>query len=81
MPLINLTALALGIIYLQKGFKEDHLGIVNFGLLIITILITCRFFDTDLSFILRGLLFVGLGAGFFLTNYYLLKKRKAHENP
>jgi uncharacterized membrane protein len=79
VPLVNLTALVLGIIYLQKGFKEDHLGIVNFGLLIITILITCRFFDTDLSFILRGLLFVGLGAGFFLTNYYLLKKRKAHE--
>jgi hypothetical protein len=80
VPLINLAALALGIFYLQEGFKEDHLGIVNFGLLIITILITCRFFDTDLSFILRGLLFVGLGTGFFMTNYYLLKKRKTHEN-
>jgi hypothetical protein len=45
-------------------------------LLIITALIACRFFDTDFSFVVRGLVFIGVGVGFFATNYYMIKKRK-----
>ncbi|HBF19134.1 MAG TPA: DUF2157 domain-containing protein, partial [Cryomorphaceae bacterium] len=48
-------------------------------LLIISILAICRFFDRDLSFVARGILFVSVGVGFFLVNYYTLKKRR-HEN-
>jgi hypothetical protein len=61
------------------GAKKDHLGVLNYGLLIIMVLAVCRFFDTDLSFIIRGLLFVSVGIGFFATNYWMLKKRKANE--
>jgi hypothetical protein len=43
------------------------------------VLAVCRFFDTDLSFIIRGLLFVTVGIGFFATNYWMIKKRKANE--
>jgi uncharacterized membrane protein len=74
--LVNMSLLGLGILNLWKGIKTDHLGILNFGLIIITILIVCRFFDVDLSFIFRGLLFILVGLGFFFTNYSLLKKRK-----
>ncbi|WP_435623525.1 DUF2157 domain-containing protein [Flagellimonas sp.] len=74
--LINIYVLALGLLTIREGAKQNHLGILNFGLVIITVLIACRFFDTDLSFVARGILFVSVGAGFFLTNYWMLQKRK-----
>jgi uncharacterized membrane protein len=75
--LSNITILSIGIYNLWLGIKNDHLGILNFGLLIITCLIICRFFDSDLSFITRGILFILVGIGFFVANYQLIKKRKA----
>ncbi len=77
--IINILLLALGILTIIDGAKQDHLGILNFGLLIITALVVCRFFDTNLSFVIRGLLFISVGFGFFMTNYCMLKKRKTHE--
>jgi hypothetical protein len=77
--MINLLVFAIGILTIRNGAKQDHLGVLNFGLLIIAALIGCRFFDTDLSFILRGILFISVGFGFFMTNYLMLKKRKTNE--
>ena len=74
--LVNLLILLLAVHTIQDGAKRNHLGILNYGLLIITALIGCRFFDTDFSFILRGLLFIGIGIGFFIANYYVIKKRR-----
>ena len=74
--LINLLVFIIGILTIKKGNTLNHLGILNYGLLLVTILVICRFFDTDLSFVLRGLLFVGVGTGFFVANYLMLKKRK-----
>lgn len=74
--LVNLIVLALGILIVRKGAILDHLGILNFGLLIIATLVTCRFFDSDLNFIVRGILFLIVGLGFFLSNVLMLKKRK-----
>jgi len=75
----NAIVLALGILEIKRGNQLNNLRILNFGLLIITILITCRFFDTDFSFIIRGVLFISLGLSFFLTNYLMLKKRNRNE--
>lgn len=77
--LMNIYVFAVGIITIKNGANRDNLALMNFGLLIITILVICRFFDTDLSFVTRGLLFLGVGVGFFLTNYWMLKKRKKNE--
>jgi len=79
LVLINVLVFVIGIFKIIEGVKKNHLGIVNYGLLIITALIVCRFFDTDLSFIFRGILFVLVGVGFFLTNYRMLKKRKTND--
>jgi len=76
--LINFCVLALGILTIRNGAQQNHLGIMNFGLLIITALVTCRFFDTDLSFVIRGIMFLAVGTGFFSLNYWLLKKRTNH---
>jgi hypothetical protein len=71
--------LGIGILTLRSGSQKEHLGLMNAGLLIIAILIICRFSDTNMSFVVRGVLFVLLGIGFFLANYRLLKKRKSEE--
>ncbi|MFT4806107.1 MAG: hypothetical protein ACI9YE_003338, partial [Psychroserpens sp.] len=74
---VNLTVLALGVMTIKIGTDKFHFGVLNYGLLIITALITCRFFDTNMSFVIRGLLFICIGLGFFLTNYIMLKKQKS----
>lgn len=77
--LINIYVLVIGIVTMRNGAREDHLGLLNYGLLIISILAVCRFFDRDLSFVARGIMFVSVGIGFFLVNYYTLKRRRNEE--
>jgi uncharacterized membrane protein len=74
--LTNLLILLFAIYTIRDGAQRNHLGILNYGLMIITGLIFCRFFDTDFSFVVRGLLFIGVGIGFFAANYYMIQKRK-----
>ncbi len=77
--LVNLLVLLIGVLTIRRGAKENHLGILNYGLLIMMTLSVCKFFDSDLSFVTRGLLFVTAGIGFFVANYRMLKRRKEHE--
>lgn len=76
--LINVVILAVSILTIIEGAKKEHLGILNFGLAIITLWIIIRFLNTDLSFIIRGLLLITIGVGFFTANYLMLKKRKTN---
>ncbi|AUC83589.1 DUF2157 domain-containing protein [Lacinutrix sp. Bg11-31] len=75
----NVLLLVLGINAIKIGVDKMHFGVLNYGLIIITALIFCRFFDTNMSFVIRGLLFVIVGIGFFATNYVMLKKQKSKE--
>ena len=75
--LCNILLLVIGLYYIKIGVIRTHFGLLNYGLLIVSITIICRFFDTDMSFVFRGLVFVLVGLGFFLTNYIMLKKGKA----
>lgn len=73
--LINVLLLAIGVSTIRTGASYDHLGVLNLGMLVITALIICRFFDTNISFVVRGILFVSVGVGFFLANHFMLKRR------
>jgi hypothetical protein len=75
--LTNLTILALGVYTIREGAIANRLWHMNYGMLILSLLIICRFFDTDIPFVFRGVLFIGIGAGFFGMNYYVMRKRKA----
>lgn len=77
--MINVLVLSISILTIRDGAKKNRLGVMNYGLLIITALIICRFFDIQISFVLRGLLFVLVGVGFFLCNYRMLKRRKTSD--
>ncbi len=74
--LMNMLVLTLGISAIKIGADKFNFGILNYGLLIISVLIACRFFDTAMSFVIRGILFVLVGAGFFVTNYIMLKRQQ-----
>ena len=79
---INLILLTLGLLTIKRGASNDNLGLMNYGLLIITGLITCRFFDGDITYVLRGIMFLIVGLGFFGTNFWMLNLRanKARNN-
>ncbi|MFK7982273.1 MAG: DUF2157 domain-containing protein [Saprospiraceae bacterium] len=76
MILSNLFVLSIGVFYIYRGNELNRLGILNLGMLILAALIMCRFFDLELSFVTRGVLFVLVGIGFFITNYQLIKRRE-----
>ena len=68
------AALALGTII--RGFRHDRPGTLNAGMVIATALIVARFFDSDLSFVVRGVVFILIGTGFLAMNWILVKRRK-----
>lgn len=74
--IINSTLLAIGIATIVRGVKQDNLPATNFGMAIISVLILCRFLDSDLSFIIRGIGFIAVGIGFLASNYFLMRKNK-----
>ncbi len=75
MVLVNILVFIIGFAEFYKGATEDHLGILNYGLLIISVLIVLRFFDIDFSYITRGIIFILIGAAFLLVNYWMLRER------
>ena len=77
----NLLVLMIGIMTIREGARQYNLGILNYGLLIVTALVICRFFDTDIPFVFKGILFVCVGVGFFFANYWMLKKKKTEPVP
>ena len=72
----NLWLLAVGSLNLAAGIRELRLGLANRGLFAIAALILARFFDTDLSFLVRGLAFVALGIACFALNVELMRRLK-----
>ena len=76
---VNLVIFILGIFLLREGSRISHLGVLNMGMLVIALLVTCRSFDTDLTFVFKGTLFVLVGIGFFAVNWLMIKKRNANE--
>ncbi|HKH63417.1 MAG TPA: DUF2157 domain-containing protein [Flavitalea sp.] len=82
VPLIGLLITngwipVIALFFIRRGAIRDHLGILNFGLLVIASLALLRFFDDSIGFIWRGLFFLTTGISFFLANYLLLKKRRS----
>lgn len=77
--LTNSIILFLGVHTIVKGLKINSLGILNLGMIIMAALIVCRFFDSEITFLARGILFVFVGICFFFSNYWMLRRRR-YEN-
>ena len=75
--IFNVIGLIMGLSFVLEGNRKNHLGILNIGLLMILILIFSRAMDLDMNNAWKGVVFVMLGLGFFLANYFMIKKRKS----
>ncbi|MEP7015214.1 MAG: DUF2157 domain-containing protein [Verrucomicrobiota bacterium] len=73
--LFDVYAFALGVEILVRGIRANSIARANFGLLVIAALAISRFFDTDLSFVIRGVGFIIVGVGFLVANVIFFKKR------
>ena len=79
MLLCNVYALALGLATLIYGIRNMKIGTVNGGMGILAVLIVLRFFDEDFSFIVKGIVFILLGAGFLAANLILVHRMRVEE--
>jgi uncharacterized membrane protein len=77
LPLVAFNAylLVLGVSLLYAGVREGSLGLANGGMGVLALLFTVRFFDSDLSIMMRGVAFIVMGAGFLIFNLWLSRKR------
>jgi len=74
--LFNAYALALGIGTLVRGVRRERISSANAGMVVIAALVVSRFFDSDFSFLARGIAFIAVGIGFLVANFLLFKRRK-----
>jgi hypothetical protein len=72
--LFNIWLLAAAAVNLKEGFQRMEFGTANRGLLAAAAFLIARFFDTDFSFLLRGLAFVTLGIGCLVVNVWLMRR-------
>jgi uncharacterized membrane protein len=75
--MINCYTLLLGVDILARGIHANSIVRANFGLLLIAALAMSRFFDSDLSFLARGVGFIVVGAGFLVANIVFFNNRTA----
>jgi uncharacterized membrane protein len=75
----NLFLIALGISALRSGISQQRLGTINGGMLVLATLITARFFDSELSLVVRGTAFIIVGLGFLVANLVLARRFSAAE--
>ncbi|OQW95147.1 MAG: hypothetical protein BWK77_08005 [Verrucomicrobia bacterium A1] len=69
--LFNAYVLVLGVAALFIGVRERRLGKINGGMLILSVLIVLRFFDMDIGFVAKGIVFIVLGIAFLLANIFV----------
>jgi hypothetical protein len=72
--LFNLYLFVLGLGTLAVGLRDRQMGIINAGMVILAVLIVVRFFDSEISEIVKGLAFIAVGVGFLTANLILARK-------
>ena len=75
--LMNGYGLILGLSTLVAGVRGDRLSLINLGMLVLSGGLILRFFDSDLSRLFLGFVFMVLGGGFLGTNWVILQRRRA----
>jgi hypothetical protein len=73
---VTIVLFFVGIYAIITAGKTGNAMIANLALSLVAIVIFCRFADTKMSLVLKGLLFIAIGIGFFLANYVIVKNQK-----
>jgi uncharacterized membrane protein len=77
--LINVYMALAGCAFLASGLRSGALASANYGMLMIALLAIARFFDSDLGFVLRGILFILAGIFFLALNLVMLRRQRKME--
>jgi len=76
LTIFNVYLFILSLSRITAGIRGSNLAVVNTGMLMLAILIIARFFDSDISFIIKGLVFIIVGIGFLVTNAILARRMR-----
>ncbi|MFU8780776.1 MAG: DUF2157 domain-containing protein [Kiritimatiellia bacterium] len=74
--LMNVYAMVVGIGLVVQGVREVRLLVFNAGMIVFSALVVARFFDSDFSFIAKGLVFIVLGIAFLVCNIILSRRKE-----
>jgi uncharacterized membrane protein len=74
--LFNLYLFGLGLLTVISALRQRKMAQMNLGLLVLSALLLTRFFDSDLSFLFRGVAFIVVGAGFLAANMMMARRVK-----
>lgn len=69
----------VGITTIAEGVRQQNLGTVNLGMLVVALLVVVRFFDSGFGFILKGIAFIFVGIGFLVANIVLARSLRTSE--
>ena len=72
----NIILLAGSARIIYGGLSRENLFLLNLGLLTLASWIISRFFETNISFVWKGILFITLGILCFGLNWFILKKQR-----
>ena len=73
----NLLLLSGAGYMMYRGILTERLATLNLGVILLAIWVICRFFESDISFVWRGIIFIALGLLCFLLNFSLIRKKKS----
>lgn len=76
----NLYILLVGGYYLYKGVEMKINGIVILGIIILSTLMLVRYFDMEISFMLKSLIYIGLGVALLMFNKFYTSKMLDEES-
>ncbi len=72
---MSLYLLAVSVGYIRQGARENRLGLLNAGMLMLAALVLLRFFDFSYSFVVRGVAFIAVGAAFLAVNVAMSRRK------
>lgn len=74
--LANVYVLVASVVLMSQGIRQHRLMLLNGGLLWFSFLVLFRFFDSDIPFVLKGVVFIFIGSAFIGVNIWYNKKLK-----
>jgi uncharacterized membrane protein len=75
----NAFMLYLGVMYVVMGCRNTRLKQLNGGMAILSLLLVTRFFDVEMEFLARGIVFIVLGCCFLSANLVMARRKKIQE--
>ena len=76
VSLASIYLLAIGLLLMEKGFRQANSALLNMGMLLVSFLVTAKFFDSTISFWNRGIAFIIIGFIFILINFQMIGQKK-----